>query len=97
VVFTLAILFSTSPPGAISGAAIGLAGALVIACVIYRLGHKLSLGTFFTVIGVLLTVFAAGLLADAIENLQELGWLPVLDQPLWHTGRLLSEDSASAT
>ncbi len=94
VVFTLAILFSTSPAGAISGAAIGLAGSLVIACVIYRLGHKLNLGKFFTVIGVLLMVFAAGLLADAIENLQELGWLPVLDRPMWHSGRLLSESSA---
>jgi high-affinity iron transporter len=94
VVFTLAILFSTSPAGAVGGAAIGLAGSLVIAFVIYRLGHKLNLGRFFTVIGVLLMVFAAGLLADAIENLQQLGWLPVLDLPLWHSGRLLSENSA---
>jgi high-affinity iron transporter len=94
VVFTLAILFSTSPAGAISGAAIGLAGSLAIAYVIYRLGHKLNLGRFFTVIGVLLMVFAAGLLADAIENLQELGWLPLLNLPMWHSGRLLSEDSA---
>ena len=83
MVFTLAILFSTSPACAVSGAAIGLAGSLVIACVIYRLGHKLNLGKFFTVIGVLLMVFAAGLLADAVENMQELGWLPVLDLPLW--------------
>lgn len=94
VVFTLAIVFSTSPAGAVSGAAIGLAGSLVIAYVIYRLGHRLNLGKFFTVIGVLLMVFAAGLLADAIENLQELGWLPVLNLPMWHSGRLLSEDSA---
>jgi len=94
VVFTLAILFSTSPAGAISGAAIGLAGSLVIAFIIYRLGHRLNLGKFFTVIGVLLMVFAAGLLADAIENLQQLGWLPVLDLPMWHTGRLLSESSS---
>jgi len=94
VVFTLAIVFSTSPIGAVSGAAIGLAGALGIAFVIYRLGHKLNLGRFFTVIGVLLMVFAAGLLADAVENLQQLGWLPVLDLPMWHSGRLLSESSA---
>ena len=39
-------------------------------------------------------VFAAGLLADAVENMQELGWLPVLNAPMWHSGRLLSEDSA---
>src|SRR5215471_6342562 len=94
VVFTLAIVFSTSPAGALSGAVLGLAGSLVIAFVIYRLGHRLNLSRFFTVIGVLLMVFAAGLLADAIQNMQELGWLPVLDLPMWHTGQLLSEDSA---
>jgi high-affinity iron transporter len=94
VVFTLAIVFSTSPAGAVTGALIGLAGSLVIAFVIYRLGHKLNLGSFFTVIGVLLMVFAAGLLADAVQNMQELGWLPVLNLPMWHTGQLLSQDSA---
>ena len=49
---------------------------------------------FFTVIGVLLMIFAAGLLADAVENLQQLGWLPVLDVPMWHSASLLSEGSA---
>jgi len=94
VVFTLAIIFSTSTAGALSGAVIGLAGSLAIAFVIYRLGHKLNLARFFTVIGVLLMVFAAGLLADAVENLQELGWLRLLDVPMWHSAALLSQDSA---
>jgi high-affinity iron transporter len=94
VVFTLAIIFSTSTAGALGGALIGLAGSLAIAFVIYRLGHKLNLARFFTVIGVLLMVFAAGLLADAVQNLQELGWLRVLDVPMWHSGALLSQDSA---
>jgi high-affinity iron transporter len=94
VVFTLAIIFSTSAAGALSGAVIGLAGSLCIAFVIYRLGHKLNLARFFTVIGVLLMVFAAGLLADTVQNLQELGWLPLLDAPMWHSARLLSENSA---
>src|SRR5246500_683698 len=94
VVFTLAIIFSTSTAGALTGAVIGLAGALVIAFFIFRLGHKLNLARFFTVIGCLLMVFAAGLLADTVENLQELGWVRVLDGPMWHSGALLSEDSA---
>jgi high-affinity iron transporter len=94
VVFTLAIVFSTSATSALTGALIGLAGSLGIAFVIYRLGHKLNLARFFTVIGVLLMVFAAGLLADAVENLQQLGWLPVLNAPMWHSARMLSEDSA---
>ena len=94
VVFTLAIIFSTSAASALSGAAIGLAGSLAIAFVIYRLGHRLNLSRFFTVIGVLLMVFAAGLLADSVQNMQELGWLPVLDTPMWHSASLLSEDSS---
>jgi high-affinity iron transporter len=93
VVFTLAIVFSTSTKGAVAGAAAGLAISLVIAFFIYRLGHKLNLARFFTVVGALLMVFAAGLLADAVEDLQQLGWLPVLTTPLWHTGSVLSEDS----
>ena len=94
VVFTLAIIFSTSAAGALTGAVIGLVGALCIAFVIYRLGHRLNLSRFFRVIGVLLIFFAAGLLANAVENLQQLGWLPVLEEPMWHSGRLLSENSA---
>jgi high-affinity iron transporter len=94
VVFTLAIIFSTSTAGALTGAAIGLTGALAIAFVIYRLGHKLNLARFFTVVGTLLMLFGAGLLADAVENLQQLGWVPVLATPMWHSARLLSEDSS---
>jgi len=94
VVFTLAIIFSTSAMSALTGALIGFAASMVIAFVIYRLGHKLNLGRFFTIIGVLLMVFAAGLLADSVQNLQELGWLPVLASPMWHSGSLLSQDSA---
>ena len=94
VVFTLAIIFSTSTAGALTGAIIGLAGALTLAFFIYKLGHKLNLSKFFTVIGCLLMVFAAGLLADTVQNLQELGWVRFLDMPMWHTGQILSEDSS---
>ncbi len=39
-------------------------------------------------------VFAAGLLADAVENMQELGWLPFLGPHLWNTSSFLSRESA---
>jgi high-affinity iron transporter len=95
VVFTLAIAFSTThPAGLLVGAVIGLAIALGIAFFMYRLGHRINIGRFFMIVGSLLMVFAAGLLVDAVENLQQLGWLPVAARPLWHTGNILSEDSA---
>jgi len=94
VVFTLAIVFSTTAKGAVLGAAIGLVLALGIAFVIYRLGKRVNVAVFFKVVGALLMVFAAGLLVDVVENLQQLGWLPILTHPLWNSGHLLSEDSS---
>lgn len=95
VVFTLAIAFSTSQRGSmLTGALVGLAVALVIAFVMYRLGHRINLHRFFQIVGALLMIFAAGLLADAVQNMQELGWLPSFGQPLWHSGAILSESSA---
>lgn len=103
VVFTLAVFFAASTaqgtfaasvPAAALGAALGVLVALVIALAIYRLGHRLNLARFFQLVGSLLMLFAAGLLADAIENLQQLGWLPFLSHPLWNTSAQLSEQGA---
>jgi high-affinity iron transporter len=93
VVFTLAIAFASSAPHVLLGGAAGLLAASAIALAVYRFGRRLNVGLFFTVVGLLLMVFAAGLLVDAVENLQLLGWLPFLRHPLWDTGRLLAEDS----
>jgi high-affinity iron transporter len=102
MVFTLAIVFASSAQsatgahgqGLLLGAVLGLALAMVIAYVIYKLGRRLNLGLFFRVIGVVLMVFAAGLLADAVEDLQQLGWLPFLGHTLWDTSGVLSEGSS---
>jgi high-affinity iron transporter len=93
-VFTLAIVFATSAVGTLIGGAVGLVLALGLAFAIYRLGKRLNLAVFFTTVGALLMVFAAGLVADTVENLQQLGWLPVLRRPLWDSERILSENSA---
>jgi high-affinity iron transporter len=101
MVFTLAIVFASTTQagtpvqgrGLLVGALLGLGVALAIAYVIFRLGKRLNLGLFFRVVGIVLMVFAAGLLADAVENMQQLGWLPFLDQPLWDTSGFLSQSS----
>jgi high-affinity Fe2+/Pb2+ permease len=95
VVFTLAIAFSSTQRGdLLGGASAGLAVAMAIAFVMYRLGHRINVARFFTIVGALLMVFAAGLLVDAVQNMQELGWLPGASHQLWHTGAILNEDSA---
>ena len=94
MVFTLAIVFASSGRGVIAGGLVGLGAALVFAFALYRLGSRINIGGFFRIVGALLMVFAAGILADAVQNLQQLGWLPILGRPLWSTAGLLSEDSA---
>ena len=93
MVFTLAIVFASSGQGVIAGGAGGLAVALVIAFAIYHLGKRLNIGKFFSVVGALLMVFAAGILVDAVQNLQELGWVPLLTHPLWNSAGFLSDES----
>ena len=94
MVFTLALVFATSAHGVIIGGVAGLLVALGVAFAIYHLGKRINIALFFKVVGVLLIVFAAGILVDAVENMQQLGWLPFLTHPMWNTGHYLSEDSA---
>ncbi|MDE3007500.1 MAG: FTR1 family protein [Acidobacteriota bacterium] len=100
MVFTLAIIFASSHQGPtphgnllLVGALAGLVVATAISVAIYRLGAKLNFKIFFRVMGVALMVFAAGLLADAVENLQQLGWLPFGRHVLWNTSGAITEGS----
>ncbi|HZQ87979.1 MAG TPA: FTR1 family protein [Acidimicrobiales bacterium] len=93
MVFTLAIVFATSAHGAVIGGAVGLVASLALAIVMYRVGKHINIGLFFRVVGALLMVFAAGILVDAVQNLQELGWVTVLTHPMWSTAGTLREDS----
>jgi high-affinity iron transporter len=94
VVFTLAIAFSTSALQTGIGAALGLAASLAVAGAMYRFGRRINLHRFFSVLGTLLMIFAAALLVDAVENLQQLGVLPTVGGALWNTGRYLAEASS---
>jgi high-affinity iron transporter len=103
-VFTLAIVFAAqrqgargfagSPQGELVGAVLGLTVALCLAYAMYHLGKRINLGRFFTCLGAMLMLFAAGLVADTVENLQQLGWVTIGDQVLWNTSHQLSEASS---
>jgi high-affinity iron transporter len=92
-VFTLALAFQTSGPLLVLGAALGILASIALCVLIYRLGYRLDFRIFFRVMGIVLIFFAAGLLGDAIQNLQQLGWLPFAGAHLWNTSGVLSEDS----
>jgi high-affinity iron transporter len=92
-IFTLAFAFKTNGLLLLSGALLGLLVSMGLSVLIYRLGYKLDFRLFFRVMGILLLIFAAGLLGDAVQNMQELGWLSFGTAPLWNTAHLLPESS----
>ncbi len=101
MVFTLAIIFANSKQSAVPldgnllwlGSLLGLATALLLAFGIYRMGAKINMRLFFRTLGVALFIFAAGLLSDAIQNLQELNWIPFMHHQLWNSSGFVAEDS----
>jgi high-affinity iron transporter len=93
-VFTLAFAFQANALLLLLGAVLGLLAAVGLCVLIYRLGYRLDYRIFFRVMGIILLIFAAGLLGDAVQNMQQLGWLTIGTAPLWNTAHILSEDSA---
>jgi high-affinity iron transporter len=101
MVFTLAIVFASSKQSPtplhgnllLLGAVLGLVVSLAIAFGIYKLGMKLNFKRFFQVLGVVLMLFAAALLAAAVQNLQSLNWLPFGTHVLWNSSGTINENS----
>src|ERR1700730_1980043 len=83
-VFTLAFAFQTSGALLLLGAGLGLLASIGLGILIYKLGYKLNFRIFFRVMGIILLIFAAGLLGDAIQNMQQLGWLGFGSTPMWN-------------
>jgi high-affinity iron transporter len=92
-VFTLAFAFRTNALLLLIGAFLGLLASIALCVMIYRLGYRLDFRIFFRIMGILLLFFAAGLLGDAVQNMQQLGWITFGTTPLWNTAHILSEDS----
>jgi high-affinity iron transporter len=91
--FTLAFAFQTNALLLLTGALLGILAAVGLCFLIYRLGYRLDYRIFFRVMGILLLFFGAGLLADAVQNMQLLGWLAFGTTPLWNTSGILSEST----
>lgn len=100
MIFTLALVFAATPTGVsashgalLLGGVLGLAVALAVAVALYRFGAKLNMGRVFRILGIVLMFFAAGLVVDAVQNFESLGWLTIGQHVLWDTGATLTQSS----
>jgi high-affinity iron transporter len=95
VLFLNAAAFSTTPTQALLGGALGLLAAVILGWLIFAAGKQLDVRAFFRVTSVLLIVFAAGLFAHGIHELQEAGLLPILVEHVWDINHILDENGTA--
>lgn len=77
------LVSQTSAGGLISGAVLGVAGAIAVAWAWARYGHRVNLARFFQITATFLLLFAAQLVFQAFHEFTEIALLP-LDNAYWH-------------
>lgn len=70
---TALLLFAAPGEGKLLGTLVGLAIALAIGVLIYAFGRRINLATFFRVTGIVLVLFAAGLVTHGVHEFVEAG------------------------
>jgi len=75
------------------GALLGLAAAVIAGWLISTGFRQLNLRLFFKVTNILLILFAAGLVAYGVHELNEAGVIPPLIEAVWNINHLLSDSS----
>lgn len=70
---TALLLFAAPGEGKLLGTLIGLAFAFAIGVLIYAFGRRINLATFFRATGIVLVLFAAGLVTHGVHEFVEAG------------------------
>lgn len=91
--FLAAAAFATDPQSTVLGTLLGLAIAVVLGWGLFASSVRLNLKRFFQVTGVVLILFAAGLLAHGVHEFNEIGWIPAVVEHVWDINPVLDESS----
>jgi high-affinity iron transporter len=77
----------------ILGTVIGLSVACLLGYLVYSAAVRLNLQRFFQVTGVILILFAAGLIGHSVAEFNEAGIIPAIISPVWNLNPVLSDNS----
>jgi len=91
--FLTAAVFTSSPQQTVMGGLLGLGSAAILGWLLFASIIQLNLRRFFQVTGILLLLFAAGLVAHGVHEFNEVGWIPGVVEHIWNTNPILHEDS----
>lgn len=93
VVFLSSASLVTSAESNLLGAFLGLTLALFVGYFIFFASKKLDLKLVFDITNTLLILFAAGLIAQGLHELQELGLINLATVKVWSTENILPKSS----
>ena len=91
--FLLAVQQTSTPVQTLSGALLGLAGAVVLGWFLFNSTRRLSLSGFFRTTNVLLIIIAAGMVAYGVHEFNEAGIIPPVIEHVWDINHILSDKS----
>jgi len=91
--FLTAATFASDGIQTITGTFLGLFTSILLGWSLFATSVRLDLRRFFQVTGVLLIMFAAGLVARSVSEFIEVGWFPALVEHVWNLNPILSEES----
>ncbi len=77
----------------ILGTAIGLSAACLTGYLIYSATIKLNLRRFFQITGLILILFAAGLIGHSVAEFNDAGFVPGIISPIWNFNSILNDNS----
>jgi high-affinity iron transporter len=75
------------------GTILGLGTAALLSWTLFATAVRLDLRRFFQVTGILLILFAAGLIAHGVHEFNEVGWIPSIIEHIWNVDTIISESS----
>lgn len=86
---------STNLIRTLAGTVLGLGTAILLGYTIFATTVRLDLRRFFQVTGILLILFAAGLVAHGVHEFNEVGWIPAIIEHVWDVNMILDENSVA--
>ena len=101
-IFVTAAFFAGDPSQVMSntiqtlaGTILGLGTAALLGYTIFATTVRLDLRKFFQVTGIMLILFAAGLVAHGVHEFNEVGWIPAIVEHIWDVNMILDEKSVA--
>ena len=91
--FLTAATFASDLQSTLLGTLLGLGAAIFLGWGLFASTRRLNLRRFFQVTGILLILFAAGLVAHGVHEFNEVGWIPSVVEHVWDTNPIIDENS----